>query len=75
MFRDNHKETDIELESYRLKLWYYYDVMTSFFSVVLIHFKWIKYNNKNEIKNEYCSFKIDILHLIYFISISKQDEV
>ena len=32
MFIDSHKETEIKLESYRLKLWYYHDVMTSFFS-------------------------------------------
>ena len=32
MFIDNHKETEIELESYRLKLWYYHDVMTSYLS-------------------------------------------
>ena len=32
MFIDNHKETDIKWESYTLKLWYYHDVMTSFFS-------------------------------------------
>ena len=31
MFIDNHKETEMKLESYRLKLWYYHDVMTSFF--------------------------------------------
>ena len=32
MFIDIHKEIEITLESYRLKLLYYYDVMTSFFS-------------------------------------------
>ena len=66
MLIDNHIETKSKLESYRLKLWYcYIVVMISFILDVLIHFKWIKYNNKNEIKNEYCLLKIDILHLIY----------
>ena len=32
MFIDNQKETEITLESYGVKLWYYHDVMTSFFS-------------------------------------------
>ena len=32
MFIDSHKETEIKLESYILKIWYYHDVMTSFFS-------------------------------------------
>ena len=41
MFIDNHKEREIKLESYRLKLWYCHDVMTSFFSFsdVLNHLK------------------------------------
>ena len=50
MFIDNHKETEIKWESYRLKLWYCHDVMTSFFSDVLNHLKSTEYNNKNEIK-------------------------
>ena len=74
MFRDNHKEMEIKWESYRLKLWYYHVVMIFFISDVLIRFKWIKYNNKNEIKIDYCSLNRH-LHLIYFISISRQDEV
>ena len=32
MFIDNHIETEMKLESYRLKLLYYQDMMTSFFS-------------------------------------------
>ena len=32
MFINNHKETEIKLESYVIKLWYYHDVMNSFFS-------------------------------------------
>ena len=32
MFIDNHKEPEITLESYRVKLWYYHGVMTSLFS-------------------------------------------
>ena len=32
MFIDNFKETEIELGWHKLKLWYYHDVMTSFFS-------------------------------------------
>ena len=35
MFIDIHKETKMKLESYRVKLWYYHVVMTSFFS-----FRW-----------------------------------
>ena len=74
MFIDNHKETEIKLESYRLKLWYCYVVMIFFFSDVLILFISFKY--KEWIKIEiYLSFKIDILHIIYLLSISTQDEV
>ena len=50
MIRDNCREMEIKWESNRLKLWYYHDVMISFISDVLIHFKWIKYNSENEIK-------------------------
>ena len=32
MFIGNHKERESNLESYRVKLWYYHDVMTTFFS-------------------------------------------
>ena len=32
MFRDNHIETEITLESYGVKLWFYHDVMTSYSS-------------------------------------------
>ena len=49
MFIDSHKEIEITLESYGVKLWYYHDVMTSFFSDVLNHLKSTEYNNKNEI--------------------------
>ena len=69
MFIDNHKETEIKLESYRLKLWYYHVVMTTFFSDVLIHFKWIKYNNKMKLKNEYYLLNRHFTPYLFYINL------
>ena len=49
MFIDKYKEKEIKLESCRLKLYYYHDVMTSFLLLVLfIHWKDFKRMNFDE---------------------------
>ena len=63
MFVYNHKEREIEWKSYRLKLWYYHAVMTSFFSFQCLKTLWnqstkiTKINSKIKDKNETNSIK------------------